>query len=191
LDDNRSSSLIGNYRSDNNDLPTLRVTRDYFEDLYVSGPLANPSDLRKGWFVTKEAGTSNYFYAVSRFDYDYMNIPFLNLTETMLIRAESDAELGTNLSIAIDNINQIKTRAGVPILNENSDASIIIQQARLERKKEMIGEGRYAYDLKRRGALGENVIIRDAPWNCPGMILQFPNSEATSNFIMNVTGGCN
>ena len=76
-------------------------------------------------------------------------------------------------------------------MNENSSAEAIINQSRIERKKEMIGEGRWAYDLKRRGALGENIQIRNAPWDCDGMILQFPNSENTSNFIMNITGGCN
>jgi hypothetical protein len=46
--------------------------------------------------------------------------------------------------------------------------------------------------LKRRGAKGENIIIRGAPWNCPGMALQFPNGEFTSAlFTGNPEGGCN
>lgn len=191
LSDGRSSSLISNYRSDNNDLPTLRATRDYYEDLYVDGPLATPTDKRTEWFAIKNAGTPDYFYAISRFDKDVFNIPFLNLTETMLIRAESNAELNGNLFAAISDLNKIKARAGIALLNENSSADIIRTHARLERRKEMIGEGRYAYDLKRRGALGEDISIRNAPWNCNGMILQFPISENTSNFEMNLTGGCN
>ncbi len=191
LNDNRGSSLIGNYRSDNNDQPTLRVTRDYYELLFENSPFATPSDLRKDWFTIKEANTPNYFYAVSRFDTDFFNIPFLHLTELMLIRAESNAELGSDLSSAVTDLNKIKERAGIALLNDGSSADIIIEHAQRERKKEMIGEGRYAFDLKRRGANGEDIMVRDAPWDCPGMILQFPNSESTSNFIMNITGGCN
>ena len=191
LNDNRSAALIGNYRSDNNDLPTLRVTRDYFENLYVDGENATPNDARKDWFVIKDGDSPNYFYAVTRFNADYLNIPFLHLTEMLLIHAESLAELNMDLGTAVNDLNMIKERAGIGLLGEGTTADVIIKHARLERKKEMIAEGRYAYDLKRRGAKGEDITVRGAPWNCPGMILQFPNSENTSNFIMNETGGCN
>ena len=188
---NNNNNLIGNYRSDNNDLPTLRAAREYYEPLYVAGLDATPFDLRKNWFTIKEANTSNYFYAVSRFDADFLNIPFLHLTEIMLIRAESNAELGVDLASAIADLNKIKERAGIALLGDGSTPIIIIEHAQRERKKELIGEGRYAYDLKRRGANGENIMVRNAPWDCDGMILQFPVSENTSNFIMNETGGCN
>ena len=188
---NNGSSLRGNYRDDSN-LPTLRASKEYYNLLYVNGPNATPTDLRKNWLDVQEEGTSTTFYSVNRFDAEAFNIPFLNLTEIMLIRAESNAELGIDLTIAISDLNKIKERAGIALLNEGSPAAIIIEHARRERIKEMIGEGRYAYDLKRRGAKGEDIMVRDAPWDCPGMILQFPNSESTStNFIMNETGGCN
>ena len=54
----------------------------------------------------------------------------------------------------------------------------------------MIGEGDRVQSLKRRGAADENILIREAPWNCPGMILQFPISEQTDIFPLNQTGGC-
>jgi tetratricopeptide (TPR) repeat protein len=185
---NSGSSLRGNYRDDGN-LPTLRASKDYYDALY--GFLGTPNDKRRKWLDVQEAGSPTEFYSVNRFDAETFNIPFLNLTEIMLIRAESNGELGSDLVSAINDLNLIKQRAGIGNLNEGSSADIVILNAQSERVKEMIGEGRYTYDLKRRGANGDDIMVRGAPWNCPGMILQFPNSENTSNFEMNETGGCN
>jgi len=185
---NDGASLRDNYRADNN-LPTLRASKEYYEILY--GVAGTPSDERKNWLNVQEAGLPTEFYSVNRFDAETFNIPFLNLTEIMLIRAESNGELGSDLLSAINDLNLIKQRAGIGQLSDGSSALVVISNARLERAKEMLGEGRYAYDLKRRGANGEDIIVRGAPWDCPGMILQFPNSENTSNFEMNETGGCN
>lgn len=184
---NSGSSLRDNYRADNN-LPTLRASKAYYEILY--GVAGNPTDERKNWLDVQEAGFPTEFYSVNRFDAETFNIPFLNLTEIMLIRAESNGELGIDLSSAVNDLNLIKERAGIGILNEASPDAVI-SNARIERAKEMLGEGRYTYDLKRRGANGEDIMVRGASWDCPGMILQFPNSENTSNFEMNETGGCN
>ena len=39
--------------------------------------------------------------------------------------------------------------------------------------------------------MGENETVRDAPWDCPGSLLQFPNSSTTAaGFILNDEGGC-
>ena len=185
---NDGSSLRDSYRADNN-LPTLRASKEYYEILY--GALGSPTDERRNWLDIQEAGLPTEFYSVNRFDAETFNIPFLNLTEIMLIRAESNGELGSDLLSAINDLNLIKERAGTGLINEGSSADVVISNSRLERAKEMLGEGRYAYDLKRRGANGEDIMVRGARWDCDGMILQFPNSENTSNFDMNETGGCN
>ena len=185
---NDGSSLRDNYRADNN-LPTLRASKEYYEVLY--GLAGTPSDERRNWLNVQEAGLPTEFYSVNRFDAETFNIPFLNLTEIMLIRAESNGELGSDLLSAINDLNLIKQRAGIGTLNDGSSALVVISNAQSERAKEMLGEGRYAYDLKRRGANGDDITVRGAPWDCDGMILQFPNSENTSNFDMNETGGCN
>lgn len=188
-DDGRSSALINNYRSDNNDIPQLYASRSYVEDLY--GSTIPTTDARSEWFVKIDPTSANYYYNISKFDNNYFNIPYLYLTELLLIQAESLGELNTDLFTAVDNINKIRARAGVPLLNENVDSETVINAARVERAKEYIGEGRYVFDLKRRGALGEDIIIRGAPWDCNGEVLQFPISENTGNFVMNPTGGCN
>jgi hypothetical protein len=39
--------------------------------------------------------------------------------------------------------------------------------------------------------MGEDILIRDASWDCPGMSLQFSNSENTvDGFVLNEEGGC-
>jgi len=187
--ENRNNALISNYRSDNNEIPELYASRSYVEDLY--GSSIPTSDERSQWFTKISPTSPNYYYNIGKFNSDYFNIPYLHLTEILLIHAESLAEMGSSLSTAVDDINKIRDRAGVSLLNENSTVETIINAARVERAKELIGEGRYVFDLKRRGALGEDITIREAPWNCNGMVLQFPISENTSNFEMNPTGGCN
>lgn len=189
LDADRNSALISNYRSDNNETPELYASNSYVEELY--GPTIPTSDERSEWFTKMSPTSPNYYYNINKFNANTFNIPYLHLTEILLIQAEALAETQSDLFTAVYNINLVRERSGVSPLNENSSPDVIIENARKERAKEMIGEGRYIFDLKRRGALGENITIRNAPWDCNGMVLQFPNSENTDNFEMNPTGGCN
>jgi len=185
------TNLFANYRSDVVEVPTLVAFEDYYFELYGNGPLANPNDKRKDWFEIRLPATPVEFYACTKFNMDFFNIPYLHLTEMLLIRSESLAEMGNNLGTAISDINQLRTRAEIALLDAGTPADGIIEAARTERKKEMFGEGRWVNDLKRRGALGEDIMVRGVPYDCNGMILQFPVSENTSNFIMNPSGGCN
>jgi hypothetical protein len=125
----------------------------------------------------------------------FFNIPIIYLTELMLIRAECLGEMGTQLEVAINNINEVRDRAfgvGLNDLSTSSTAAQVIAAARREYRIETMGEGKWINQLKRIGAKGENIVVRNAPWNCPGMALQFPNSEFTSAlFVGNPEGGCN
>lgn len=122
------------------------------------------------------------------------SIPVIRLTHILLIRAEAIAESGGDLSIAISDINEIRARAfgeGVNQLAPGSSAAQIIAAARDEFRKETISEGYRIDQIKRIGAKGETMLVRGAPWNCPGMAIQFPNSEFTGNeFVGNPEGGC-
>jgi hypothetical protein len=123
---------------------------------------------------------------------DY-NIPLFTITQMKLIRAESAAELGQNSTQAIQDINDIRERAYGSV-QENLTASAtfddIIEAARLERRLEFPVNGQRLHDLKRIGSQGEDVIVRGVPYDCPGMILQFPATEGTDNFPLNQSGGC-
>ena len=112
------------------------------------------------------------------------------------IRAEAYGETGNNLGTAIDDINAIRTRAGITsavyLLDVGATAEDIVEAARYDYRKETVGMGLWVEQLQRHGAMGEDVTIRSAPWDCPGMALQFSASEGNvTGFEFNEVGGCN
>jgi starch-binding outer membrane protein, SusD/RagB family len=123
-----------------------------------------------------------------------LSVPIITITELKLIRAESAAERGTNLSIAQADLQDIYNRAyGIGIRVAPFDPTALILEVRIQRRLEFVCEGHLGHDLKRIGALGrETVTVRGAPWNCPGAVLQFPQSEIVNNpgFVKNPEGGC-
>jgi hypothetical protein len=154
--------------------------------------IANSNDLRKKWY-TNTSGV----YGINKYKANPFVLPVLHITEMKLIRAESAAELNTNLSIAIGDINDIINRAyrgTAVLLLPSASAAAIKSKVRIERKLEMIYEtGDRLQEIKRIGAKGEPSFSHGgAIWNCNGMVLQFPASEfnVNTNFIPNLTGGC-
>ncbi len=183
--DVRTDEFIGNYNSAGA-LPPALTLSSTFNSLMNQ----NAADQRKSWI--EQDGSlylSNKFKGKTVF-----NVPLIYLTELKLIRAEALGELNTDLSTAISDINDIRDRAfgeGLNDLSQGSSASQVISAAREEYRKETVCEGKWVLQLKRMGAKGENIMVRNAPWDCPGMALQFPNSEFTGNtFVGNAEGGC-
>lgn len=177
--------LRGQFRSDSN-APTLRFSNDFFASVNTA------NDTRKTLYNSvKYPG----FVVTNKYNFDHFNVPVLYLTDMKLIRAESAAETGTNLTVGAQDINDILTRAyaGTKSIPLASSASLIKTNARFERSIEFAGEGNRISEIKRIGARGENIDKRGAVWNCPGFILQFPQGEMASNtsFQRNIEGGCN
>lgn len=186
--DQRSGSFTGNYRTDLGNEPTIRASLE----MYVTYGL-DSTDQRSRWFTVFNEGESNEYIGINKFNRQFFSVPVLHLTEMKLIRAEALAALGSDLATAIQDVNDIRERAyGGPQKNlaGSAGASAILTAVRFERRIEMLGEGNRVQQLKRRGANGESITIRNAPWNCPGMVLQFPVSELTDIFPLNETGGC-
>lgn len=191
--DVRNEDYTNVYRSYSTQGPTVSFTEEVY-DLYHNNPL----DSRKQWVSAVDGQ-----YRLMRFGSDSTNqiginffeLPVLRLTMLKMIRAESLGELNTDLTTAIDDINDIRERAfGSELANLNGGASAaeIVEAAQIEFRKEMMGEGYWVDQLKRRGAKGEDIIIRGAPWNCNGMVLQFPSGEGSGvSFVFNLEGGCN
>jgi starch-binding outer membrane protein, SusD/RagB family len=155
-----------------------------------------PSDKRYQEWVLSENGQFRSLRFGSNADQTYFfPIPILRLTVINLIHAEACAQTGSNLQAAIDEINAIRERAYAPTPNpidNNSSASEIIDVAREEFRKETFCEGLWIDQIKRIGASEGNYIVRGAPWNCPGMAIQFPVNEFNGNsFVGNDEGGCN
>ncbi|MEY2963652.1 MAG: hypothetical protein RL754_913 [Bacteroidota bacterium] len=184
LVDERGTGFTYNYRSDDpNANPALKAS----QDLYVAAT-ADTSDLRgKLWYEIRNAGTADELYVVSKFNSSFIDVPLLHLTEMYLIYAECNERLngdadGTGLAY----INELRDRAGLADLN-----TLTLSDVMRERRLEMAFEGDRLFQLKRQGVLGEIQKIRGVDWDCPGMVLQFPNFEGTAEgFIYNEEGGC-
>ena len=184
--DQRTDNFIGNYNAGGVLPPNLMFSNELYQFTNL-----NSADDRLGWMQS-----SGGKYKNRRFENKvFFNIPIIYLTELRLIRAECLGEMGGDLSVAIADINAIRDRAfgaGLNDLSSGSTPAEVIAAARREYRIETMGEGKWIDQLKRIGAKGENIVVRNAPWNCPGMALQFPISEFTSAlFVGNPEGGCN
>ncbi|MFM7727572.1 MAG: RagB/SusD family nutrient uptake outer membrane protein, partial [Flavobacteriales bacterium] len=184
--DRRCGSYVSNYQI-NNGIAELMVSQN-FQD-YIN---LNPADKRiQEWFTFE----NNRAFLKKFFTNQIYSVPIVHLTELHLIRAEAIAENGGDLNTAISDLNRILNRAFEPGTNEISSAATaeeIISEARRQYRIELIGEGKYVENLRRIGVKEGNVIIRNAPYDCPGMAIQFPNAESTViGFVLNPEGGCN
>ena len=189
IDDNNiypGGTLRGNFASITGP-PTLRVSRELYD-------LMSDDDLRKtAWFGGENIDDpETEFLYTTKYDANKFEVPVFHLTQMMLIAAEAT----TTTSEAIGYINQIRERAyGNADHNLASDASSTVIEAaiQLERRIELSCEGDRVHYLKYRGAKGDDggsLKIRGAVWNCPGLILQFPQGEIRGDFIANEEGGC-
>lgn len=182
------SGLRDNFRSDTR-RPVLFFTPQ------VKSLVSANGDKRTAWIsTTLQAGINS----LTKYNADRFELPIIHVTEIKLIRAEAGAEVGgAALSTAIADLNDILTRAfGNTTFNlpNNAAAADVIRIARQQREIELVGEGNRTQEIKRLGArTGSSVDRRGAPWNCPGLALQFPQGEMAANteFQRNPEGGCN
>jgi len=183
LVDERGTGFVSNYRSDDpNANPALKASAD----LYVAAT-SDTSDLRgQQWYAIRNAGSPDELYVISKFDASFIDVPLLHLTQMYLIYAECAVRLGEDQATALGYINALRQRANVSELT-----SLTIADVMSERRLELACEGDRLFQLKRQGVLGEIQKIRGVDWDCPGMVLQFPNFEGTAQgFIYNEEGGC-
>jgi hypothetical protein len=186
--DNRAGVFIDQYRSDTK-TPAYTITKELYQLLTTDTNDRRGKDLVKIFNKGKE----NEYYGVTKFNKDYFSVPYLLLTDLLLIRAELSAENG-DLATAVADANIVINRAYSDptgkLLNVGLGQSALISLIRLQRRLEFFAEGDRLQCLKRRG-VNPALTIRNAPWNCPGMVLQFHAREASTGFEFNGTGGCN
>jgi hypothetical protein len=182
--DTRNGGFRGQWNSQGS-VPNLQIPQDFFSAITEDG--GPRSELYEE--VNQDG---NLFWVTNKFNETNFNIPIFTLTQMMLIRAESAAIVGQDLSTPINDINRIRERAyGSPTNNLGAaNADQVIEAAQQEMRFEFPFTGQRTHDLKRRGAQGEMIIVRGAPWDCPANIIQFPATEATSVFPLNPGGGC-
>lgn len=185
LDDNRSGGWRGPFASDLG-VPAVRA------DFGISSLLADqPADLRRSTIDTlQDAGADVQVY--TKYNMLVFNSTLLSLTEMYYIEAESILRTSGDVNRAKELLNAIRLRNGLAELETNNPL-VLLNELLIDKRKEFLAEGINLWDLKRRGAIhGEDVVIREAPWDCAGMVLQFPASEITVvGFELNEEGGCN
>lgn len=180
-----------NYRpAPSTGFPAAPASKDFWNTINFE-----PSDKRIEFYSMNNPGADNEFILVSKFPgEEAFNVPLAHITEMKLIRAESAAELNQNLAQAIDDLSDIRSRAGLTNVSATASAAEIIQKARSERRIELFGEGNRLHELKRIAVNGQpDLQIRDADWDCNGMVCQLPSNElqGNPNLTPNPSGGCN
>lgn len=189
--DNRGGEFIGKYRCDTKQ-PDFVISKDLYTQLTT-----DTLDKRgKTMVQVFNQGKDNEFYGVNKFNKDFFGVPYLHLTDMLLLRAELLAESGGDINTAIADVNKVIARAyqdsTTKMLPGGSLPATVLAEVRKQRRLELFCEGDRVQTLKREGGKGEpNILIRNAPWNCPGMILQFPSVETGQGFEFNPSGGCN
>ncbi len=183
--DNANSTLQGYFKVNlSNNSAAVYASKTIFDEVAVSGDRRDST-----WFSNK-----NGIISVTKFDLKNLYImPLLHLTEMKLIRAEALAELNQSLPVAIGDINEIKQRAGLAPLALDTGPAQLISEVRKERHIELYFENNRLHELKRQATRGnKTLLIRGAPWDCPGMVCQLPDSELKGNPAMksNPQGGC-
>ncbi len=187
IEDNRASQLVSQYDSRGDRVPFIKASANLVNEVRTNG-----QDLRNVWYQEKTLPSGGRIFVFTKYNIDFFNVCLASLTEMMLISAESAGELNQNIDKARGYLNRVRKRAELEDLPGSASAALIVADARTQRRIEFAGEGMRLMDLKRRGAKGEAVIVRGAPWNCNGMVLQFPASEiAVAGFQLNPEGGCN
>jgi hypothetical protein len=185
--DNQAEEFYNKYRTDQPTVPLFQLTQEAFD-----AGASDTTDLRSAWFEVGQPGTTDEYLGLAKFNANVFYVPLLHLTEMHLIHAECSAELG-DIAAGTADLNALRDRAfgvGANPVPANLPKNILLDVIRDERRIELMGEGERVHYLKRRGANGENIEIRGVPWNCDGLILQFPISENSDVFDMNPTSGC-
>ena len=187
ITDKRSGGYSDNYAPG---VPTCQLDKALWATIK-----GNTSDKRIAMLQAVNPGAQNEFVKSNQFNAPFFNVPVLHLTQMMLVRAESYAMTNTNLSTAIADINKIIARAytdNTKAVSASATASEVLAAVRSERRMELLFQGDRIHEIKRLGAIeGQNLFVHGHPWNCKGIIMQFPITEKTSIFDINPTGGCN
>jgi starch-binding outer membrane protein, SusD/RagB family len=194
----KSGKFLWEQLKSTTEAPKIKLSKSAFD----AAKLESMNDLRfKNWY-SQASGSSGTEYWSKKYnlygnDGNFDNT-IASLTELKLIRAECNAEMGMNQTEALTDINDIRTRAMLPITAAVTDAQII-DAARRERRVEFVIEGNRLHELKRIATATNsksytaNLLIRNSPWNCNGMVGQIPDTETAGNpnIVKNGSGGCN
>ncbi len=174
---NSAGALVGNYRQNGAGNPGFHPSADL-----VNQAISDENDTRGLLYNTRFiSGTSGLERTYSaKYDYDFMNVPLIHLSEILLIRAESAIDKTTSdLTQSIADLQQIRDRAygeTNKIVPTNSTANELRNMCQFERRLELAMEGNRLHDLKRTKS-----DVRDLPYNSNRLVWQIPDVEQAGN----------
>ena len=139
----------------------------------LADPSKGGSPMEAAAFIRNSEGWNSYFWRkwiptgnldgywgeYTRTPYEF---PLIRLGDVILMLAEAYNETGQT-SKAVDEVNKIRQRVGMPLLNSGSPWLAVggkdemTERIRRERAFELLGEGQRYWDLRRWGILGESV----------------------------------
>jgi hypothetical protein len=171
-------------------LPTYPMTP------FLTGAFETGDQRWQKWVGVSVAGSETFYYPYKyKVKYpdpsgpteDYM---VLRLAEQYLIRAEAAAQLG-NTGPALDDLNQVRQRAGLLPSTATGQADILAAILR-ERQVELFTEwGNRWFDLKRTG-LASSVLGAEKPgWNPTDTLYPVPNTQRQLNNLLLQNPGYN
>lgn len=140
-------------------------------------------DLRKEYWVKEITDGEQVWHRsnkYTRFDNPTLReySTLLRLSEQFLIRAEARIKIG-NMNGAADDLNVVRSRAGLPLVTSSDDLeSLLIQERRLEFFCEY---GHRWFDLKRWGLATEVLSPIKSNWRVEHLLLPIPDKEISLN----------
>ncbi len=131
--------------------------------------LYDAADIRRNFFY--RAGVNTF---TSKYRDRFGDVPILRVTEMYLTRAECNARLGTSVGASpADDVNRIRTRAGLPILGAGTATVDAILR---ERRLELAFEGTLIHDLRRTRS-----NVSTFPFNADRLVMPVPQREIDTN----------
>jgi len=114
-----------------------------------------------------------------------MRVPIFRYAEVLLTIAECNIELNQNLDKAISCINQVRTRAGMPEVDQTkyNNQTSLRELVRRERRVEFAGEGLRRFDLIRWGVF-VSTLDKFRIYHCEGDVTDELNEEGDFDVIM-------
>lgn len=175
-------------------IPAKSITEDSWGGLRsyrtngLSLPTNHPSEeLIKAYdqkndrrFTSFYTSINNLWYT-TKFDYEYMDGIVLGYNELLLIFAESVAESGGDLAMAVSALNEIERRAYGEAKTTALEKGGIISAVQKERRLELALLGERLFELKRL-----KKSIRGDAWDSHKLLFQIPDTEQSGNPDVNM-----